>query len=72
MEEQWEDGYLIVQLLIEERNRAHVARELGVSQADLLEMSRDALEDSEMCYEDTGFEAREQNTAEQVRAGKRG
>ena len=45
MEEQWEDGYLIVQLLIEERNPAHVARELGVSQADLLEMSRDALED---------------------------
>jgi hypothetical protein len=45
VEEQWEDGYLIVQLLIEERNPAHVARELGVSQADLLEMSRDALED---------------------------
>jgi hypothetical protein len=42
VEEQWEDGYLIVQLLIEERNPAHVARELGVSQADLLEMSRTA------------------------------
>jgi hypothetical protein len=57
LEEQLEDGYLIVQLLIEEREPALVARELDVSQAALLAMSRDALEDLAIFYEDAAFAA---------------
>jgi hypothetical protein len=71
LEEQWEDAYLIIQLLIEEREPALVARELGVGQAVLLEMSRDALDDLGIFYEDAAFDALGQGGREQARAGKR-
>jgi hypothetical protein len=71
LEEQPEDGYLIVQLLIEEREPALVARELGTSQGGLLDEVRDALDDSGIFYEDAAFGALGQGAKEQARATRR-
>jgi hypothetical protein len=76
LREQWEEGYLIVRLLIEQREPELVARELEVSHAELLDMSRDALEDLGTYYEDVAFGALGQSAQEQApgkarSAGKR-
>lgn len=50
---EWEDGYLIYQLVVEGAEPAQVAAERGVSRATLVEQLREAVDELAMEYEDT-------------------
>jgi hypothetical protein len=50
---EWEDGYLIYQLVVEGLEPAQVAAVRGVSRATLVEQLRAAVDELAMEYEDT-------------------
>jgi hypothetical protein len=53
LREEWEDGYLIYQLVVEGAEPGQVAAERGVSRAVLVEQLRDAVDELAMEYEAT-------------------
>jgi hypothetical protein len=52
-EEEDDDGHLVYQLVVEGADPALVAREHGVSQAELVDLLRDAVEGLAVAHEDT-------------------
>jgi hypothetical protein len=74
LRDEWEHGYLIVQLVVEGLDPAEVARERGVSRPALVELLREAVDELAIQYEDVAFASVGQTKQEQVQArlaGKR-
>jgi hypothetical protein len=66
--EDWEDGSLIFQLVVEGADAPQVARERSVSRPALVEMLREAVDEPAMAYEDTAYASVGQTKREQVQA----
>jgi hypothetical protein len=72
---EWDDGYLIYQLVVEGAEPVQVAAQRGVSHATLVEQLRDAVDELGVTYEDVAFASVGQSEQERVLAvlaGKRG
>jgi hypothetical protein len=68
LREEWEEGYLIFQLVVEGVDPAHAATERGVSRPALIEMLRDAVDELAMEYEDVAYASVGESNQDRVRA----
>jgi hypothetical protein len=68
LRDEWEDGCLIVRLVVEGMDPAKVAREWGVSRPALVELLREAVDELAIQYEDTAYASVGQTKRERVQA----
>jgi hypothetical protein len=66
--QQWDDGYVVFQLVVEGQDPAAVAAERGVSRPTLVELLRDAVDELALEYEEVAFASLGQTPREQVQA----